>query len=110
MIDVDRLRISFTNTLLLCLGIAWGTAGPAAACTTVLVGRLATVDGSVLMASSCDGDVMGVIHVVPAQSYPPDTKLPMYRNLMYKYLVGDAELAPQSLPHIAPPTIPDFSK
>ena len=81
MIDVDRLRISFTNTLLLCLGIAWGSAGLAAACTTVLVGKLATVDGSVLMASSCDGDVMGVIQVMPARCYPPGNKLPMYWNL-----------------------------
>ena len=35
-------------------------------CTTVLIGRSATVDGSVLMATSCDGNLMGRVHVRPA--------------------------------------------
>jgi len=46
-----------------------------------MVGKRATEDGSVLMASSCDGDVMGLIYVMPAKTYPPDTKLPMYWNV-----------------------------
>ncbi len=46
-----------------------------------MVGRQATADGSVLMASSCDGDVMGLIYVMPAETYPPGTKLPMYWNV-----------------------------
>jgi len=46
-----------------------------------MVGKRATADGSVLMASSCDGDVMGLIYVMPARTYPPDTKLPMYWNV-----------------------------
>jgi len=50
-------------------------------CTTVMVGRQVTADGSVMMASSCDGDVMGLIHVMPAQEYPAGTKLPMYWNM-----------------------------
>lgn len=51
------------------------------ACTTVMAGRAATGDNSVLMASSCDGDVMGVIYVMPAHDYGQPTKLPMYWNL-----------------------------
>ncbi len=51
------------------------------ACTTVMAGRAATGDGSVLMASSCDGDIMGVIYVMPAHDYGQPTKLPMYWNL-----------------------------
>ena len=50
-------------------------------CTTVMVGRQAAADGSVLMASSCDGDVMGLINVMPAQTFPPGAKLPMYWNV-----------------------------
>ena len=39
-------------------------------CSTILVGKKATVDGSVIAASSCDGDIMGVIDVMPARRYP----------------------------------------
>jgi dipeptidase len=48
------------------------------ACSTLLAGRLASADGSVLMSHSCDGDVMGLVYVMPAQSYPPRHRLPMY--------------------------------
>lgn len=53
----------------------------ATACSTLLAGRLASADGSVLMSHSCDGDVMGLVYVMPAQSYPPGHRLPLYRNL-----------------------------
>ncbi|MHC4558205.1 MAG: dipeptidase [Planctomycetota bacterium] len=51
------------------------------ACSTILVGKEATPDGSVLMSSSCDGDIMGLIYIMPAQKYHRGTKLPMYWNL-----------------------------
>jgi dipeptidase len=53
----------------------------AAACTTLMVGSRATEDGSVLMSSSCDGDIMGVIYVMPANEYSAGTQLPMYWNV-----------------------------
>ncbi len=51
------------------------------ACSTIMAGKKATSDGSVLMSHSCDGDIMGLIYIMPAQKYPQDTKLPMYWNL-----------------------------
>jgi len=60
--------------------LAW-TPRESFACSTILVGKKATSDGSVLMSSSCDGDIMGLIYVMPAQKYPQGTKLPMYWNL-----------------------------
>ncbi|MBI4664685.1 MAG: C69 family dipeptidase [Verrucomicrobia bacterium] len=53
----------------------------ATACSTILVGQKAASNGAVLMSHSCDGDVMGLIYVMPAQSYPPGTRLPMYWNV-----------------------------
>jgi len=47
-------------------------------CTTILVGKLATVDGSVLMATSCDGSVMGRAHVMPAEEYSKDASVRMF--------------------------------
>jgi len=52
-------------------------AGLAHACTTILIGRSATADGSVLMATSCDGNIMGRIYVLPGAEYPPGTQVPM---------------------------------
>ena len=47
-------------------------------CTTILVGKAATVDGSVLMATSCDGSVMGRAHVMPAEEYSGDAGVRMF--------------------------------
>ncbi len=52
----------------------------ALSCSTIMIGKKATVDGSVIAASSCDGDIMGVIGVMPGREYPAGTKLPMYVN------------------------------
>jgi dipeptidase len=75
-----------TTTAHLCLSclllVALTTLTPqATACSTILAGRQATADGSVLMSHSCDGDVMGLVYVMPARSYPPGTRLPMYWNV-----------------------------
>ena len=48
------------------------------ACTTILVGKAATVDGSVLMATSCDGGIMGRVYVMPAKEYPQGTEVRMF--------------------------------
>jgi len=47
-------------------------------CTTILVGKAATVDGSVLMATSCDGNIMGRVYALPAREYPKDAKVRMF--------------------------------
>lgn len=66
---------------MLLLGMAELPLSRATACTTILAGHRATADGSVLMSHSCDGDVMGLVCVMPARVYPPGTRLPMYRNV-----------------------------
>ena len=77
--DMRRLvRQGLVVTGLFCASLV---VGEAPACTTLLAGRKATADGGVLMASSCDGDIMGLIYVMPACQYPAGTKLPMYWNL-----------------------------
>jgi len=48
------------------------------ACTTILVGKGATADGSVLMATSCDGGIMGRVYVLPAKEYPKGAEVPMF--------------------------------
>jgi dipeptidase len=58
------------------------------ACTSVMAGRNATRDGSVLMSSSCDGNQMGHIYVVPARQYPEGAALPMFRDKQGREAVG----------------------
>ncbi|MHC4118593.1 MAG: C69 family dipeptidase [Planctomycetota bacterium] len=72
------LRI--VSALVLVASGAW-TLSESFACSTILVGKKATSDGSVLMSSSCDGDIMSSIYVMPAREYPKGTKLPMYWNV-----------------------------
>ncbi len=48
------------------------------ACTSILVGKAATKDGSVLMATSCDGSIMGRVYVQPAKQYPTGETVPMF--------------------------------
>lgn len=75
----SRIRRSLVGMLFAGLSLALGQ--HVGACTTVMVGRGATPDGSVLLASSCDGDVMGLVYAMPAQVYPPGTTRPMYWNV-----------------------------
>ena len=65
----------------LLLGMVGLQRSQATACSTILADRRATADGSVMMSHSCDGDVMGLVYVMPAHAYAPGTRLPMYWNV-----------------------------
>ena len=54
------------------------TASHTRGCTTILAGKAASVDGSVLMATSCDGNIMGRVYVMPAREYSKDTRVRMF--------------------------------
>ncbi|MFC1715859.1 dipeptidase [Candidatus Poribacteria bacterium] len=60
-------------------------------CTTILVGKAATVDGSVLMATSCDGNIMGRVHVLPARDYPRDASVRMFYDFPAPSTWGEHE-------------------
>lgn len=51
-------------------------------CTTILIGREASADGSVLMATSCDGNIMGRVYVVAEKFYPEDAKVKMFFDFL----------------------------
>jgi dipeptidase len=73
------LKFSSGPAITLCAVAALlGTSQGTRACTTILVGKAATEDGSVLMATSCDGDIMGRVYVMPARDYSSETKVPMF--------------------------------
>ena len=69
----------FASVLLLVGSLAMTVEG-VHACTTILVGKEATEDGSVLMATSCDGNMMGRIYVLPAKEYRKGAEVEMFYN------------------------------
>ena len=80
VININNRSRRFIVLIGLMGSLAW-TPREGLACSTILVGKKATADSSVLMSSSCDGDIMSLIYVMPAKKYPQGTKLPMYWNL-----------------------------
>lgn len=71
--------------LLLCSTLVTALPGPASedgswsgGCTDILVGKDATVDGSVIGTYSCDGAVYAELKVVPEATYRNGTMLPIY--------------------------------
>lgn len=48
------------------------------ACTNVIVGKDATVDGSTISTYSCDGARYAVVHVVPEENFSPSAVMPIY--------------------------------
>lgn len=61
------------------------------ACSTILAGKAATVDGSVLMATSCDGNMMGRVYTQPATTCPGGTGVPMFFDFPAPQTCEDVE-------------------
>ncbi len=53
------------------------------ACTSIMVGRLATMDGSVITAHSCDGNYRTWVRINPPQKYPKGAKAKIYTGLLH---------------------------
>ncbi len=67
-----------TKVLVLAICVAvFGSQRDGSSCTTIMVGRKATADDAVLMSSSCDGNQMGRVYLVPAADDYGDQPVPM---------------------------------
>lgn len=53
------------------------------ACTDILVGKLASTDGSVITSHTCDGRYDSRLQIIPAQDFEPGTMAPVYENIVY---------------------------
>ena len=53
------------------------------ACTSIMVGRKASTDGSVITSHTCDSWYRTWMSIVPAQDYPRDTVMSIYEGTMH---------------------------
>ncbi|MDR1407069.1 MAG: C69 family dipeptidase [Tannerella sp.] len=58
-------------------------------CTSIMVGRKASADGSVITSHTCDGNYRTWMHIVPAARYDRDTTTVIYDGLMHTEFVDD---------------------
>lgn len=52
-------------------------------CTTIMVGRLASTDGSVMTSHTCDGNYRTWVEITPAGKYEKGTMHPVYWGLLH---------------------------
>lgn len=52
-------------------------------CTSIMVGRLATVDGSVITCHTCDGNYRQWVNIVPRRKNPPEAKTKIYEGRLH---------------------------
>ncbi|MBR1926281.1 MAG: C69 family dipeptidase [Bacteroidales bacterium] len=58
-------------------------------CTSIVVGRLASADGSVITSHTCDGVSRTWLTVEPALDYGPKAMMPIYKNTRRTAFYGD---------------------
>jgi dipeptidase len=105
-------RMSIFAALLLLIALAYGTArlprvqndqdeGPDS-CTSIMVGRLASTDGSVMTAHTCDGNYRNWLNVVPHQKYDKGANTKVYWGTLHTESAWDlkGKPMPTSIRHI----------
>jgi dipeptidase len=60
-----------------------------ASCTSIMVGKKATTDGSVITCHSCDGNYRTWLNIVPARKYGEGAMRKVYWGLMHNEFYGD---------------------
>jgi dipeptidase len=59
------------------------------ACTSIVVGRLASTDGSVITSQTCDGNYRTWVTFEPSRKYPEGVKTKIYGGLLHNEFAGD---------------------
>lgn len=52
-------------------------------CTSIMVGKLATSDGSVITSHTCDGNYRNWMNIVPARENKPGSMVDIYKGIMH---------------------------
>jgi len=60
-------------------------------CTSIMVGKNATTDGSVITSHTCDGNYRTWLNIVPAKKYKKKEKTKIYKGTMHTGYVTDSK-------------------
>ena len=85
------------TVLFVALSLAWGAAAQVAAadmaegqsCTSIMVGKKASADGSVITSHTCDGRYRTWMRMEPAADHPQGAMHKVYRGTMHTAFGGD---------------------
>lgn len=80
---------SILLTILLLAAVSVTAQSPKDACTSIMAGREATTDGSVITSHTCDSWYRTWMQIVPRHDYPNDTVTAIRRGLMHTEHSGD---------------------
>ncbi|MCK4889950.1 MAG: C69 family dipeptidase, partial [Candidatus Aminicenantes bacterium] len=67
----------------------WEEEGPDS-CTSIMVGKLATVDGSVITSHTCDANYRTWFDIVPAKKFKKKEKTKIYKGRMHTGYASDS--------------------
>lgn len=88
----------FTYVLMLCASLTVSVAqeiefsepvNHPESCTSIMVGKKASADGSVMTSHTCDGNYRTWMNIVPAARYEKDTTVAIYHGRMHTEYPGD---------------------
>ncbi|MBZ5497965.1 MAG: C69 family dipeptidase [Acidobacteriia bacterium] len=82
------LTIIIVTTGLFSIGWAQDSEGPDS-CTSIMVGRLATTDGSVITCHTCDGNYRNWLNIVPHRTHPKGATNKIYWGTLHTETVDD---------------------
>jgi dipeptidase len=92
---MDKTRRFFFVWAVSCLAVYAQEGNPALpelnpeSCTSIMVGKQASADGSVITSHTCDGNYRTWMNLAPAQRYDRDTVAGIYHGLMHTEFAKD---------------------
>jgi len=88
-------KLIFTTLILVLAGVV------ALACTSIIVGKDASVDGSVMVTHTCDGSYDSRVQVIPGQTFPEGAMAPVYEDRLHETLPGHQRVKRGEIPQVS---------
>ncbi len=99
LIAKDFQRMAFLSILLFCIGLlSFSATSPSGmeeefeapdSCTSIMVGRLATTDGSIITCHTCDGNYRNWLNMVPHKKHPKGATNKIYWGTLHTETIDD---------------------